>query len=464
MKFFIGALLFICSQTILAATKDDFAYGYEVMTNGQSAIYSLDLNETIYKGLTHHDRRDLRVFNNDNEIVPHLIRSKEKKATQATSPVKLAFFPIYKNTPSDTLDAVSQRIRINTNAQGAIIDLNYAENKKTTPLLAGYIIDISSIIKEHAKSKPLPDKLTVNWKNSNPNFIKTVRLEGSNDLSRWHNVVSKATLSNMQWQHHTLIQRDITLPVRLPRYLRLSWRQESTASNEALDITSLVAHFPDSTQSQKRRWTMLRSIRNVDDATYLFNSESVLPVDRLNVQLSDNNSLLNVKIESAPTKKGPWYKRYQGLIYNLQFSQNNLRNPNIHISGTTHRHWRVQLLDYEGELNEQPLLQLGWLAEELLFVANGKPPFILAYGSALTDIKKQDDALYTLLKLTPDSAQAAQLGRKIELGGAIKLKKSPAPLDWKNYILWVVLVSGVGLLGFLVLRLYRQMAQVDSEK
>jgi hypothetical protein len=155
------------------------------------------------------------------------------------------------------------------------------------------------------------------------------------------------------------------------------------------------------------------------------------------------------------------------LLYDLQYGSNTLKNPDIHQPVNSHRFWRLTILNGEGKLAGAPILRVGWIPEELLFVASGESPFILAYGSARVgpvvapisqllsarSIKQQD----LLIK-------SAKLGSSIDLGDASRLEPPKPPVDWKRYLLWAILVFGVAALAYMAMRLYKQMEEQDAEE
>ena len=457
-------IILYCSLVIMvfaapmtqATTKDDFAYGYSVEVDGDGAIYSLYLNENIYQGLTREDRGDLRIFNGHGQVVPHDIRRAEKRTKLSLLAVELPIFPLYKNAHGESVAGAGHNVRITTNERGAIIDLNYGKVVPTERVLAAYIIDASSLENK-------PEKMEIIWDAIHKDFVMSVRLEGSNDLTHWRNLVARDTLSHLQHGKHTLLQKSIDLPHSLPKYLRLSW-----VGNQPLKIDSIRFHFPDTYQAQPRQWSRFTPGKvDAKHQTYYFNTKTVLPVDRINFKLPERNTLVNVLVESAYSEKGPWYSRHHGLLYDFQYGDSTLKNPDIHQSVRSHRHWRVTILNGESKFVGEPELTLGWIPEELLFVATGESPFTLAYGSA-----RVGPVIAPLAQLLSESTikqqghlvKPARLGATIDFGDNSRLQPPKAPVDWKRYLLWAVLVLGVIALAFMALRLYKEMEQQESEE
>lgn len=451
----IGALLLI-AQGAHAVRESDFAYGYTLEVDGDGAIYSLTLPEDVYHGLTRADRGDLRVFNSQGIAVPHHIKRAEQLTKLTQADVSLPVFPLYIDE-SHPQTGDGNQVHIVTNDKGAIIDINYGKaGTDASRKVSAYLLDSSQL-------SQVPNALVINWQESEGDFVTSVQVEGSDDLNHWQSVVTHSTLSNLHYGGHTLIQRRIDLPLHKLKYLRLSW-----TGGKPLLVAGVTAQFPATYLSQERKWSSF-TVTSTDTKNhyYYFDTHSVLPADRVNVELPQRNTLVMISLESASSDKGPWYSRYQGLLYDLQFQGNQLKTPDQIMNVTTHRYWRLQILNQEGELEGKPQLRLGWIPEQLFFIAQGEAPFTLAYGSAR--VGPVDTPLAQLL--SEDKIQneqqlikAAQLGSRIELGNKDKLRPARPPTDWKQVVLWLVLLFGVAALAFMAMRLYKQMDQAGPNE
>lgn len=454
-QLFIGVLLASLSVCIYAVEKRDFAYGYSLEVDGDGAIYTLVLTEDIYRGMTRGDRGDLRIFNSAGNPVPHYLRRAESLTRENIPDETLPYFPLYQEQAANSV-GTGYNVHITTNEKGAIIDVNQGKLDPVLRTLKAYILDASKL--EH-----IPQVMEIDWPDAQGEFVIPVRIEGSNDLNHWQVLVSRTTLSNLHYGAHALIQKRIELPGIKYKYLRLSWD-----GNKPLNLASARVQFPVRYSPQARQWSKF-PLSRFDDKTnyYYFTTQRVLPADRLAVQISQRNTLVRVSIESASKQDGPWFSRYHGLIYDLQLEGNSLTTPLIHLSVNTDRFWRIKVLDTEGWLGQQPELKLGWIPEQLLFVAQGESPFTLAYGSAsvgrvsapLAQLLVKEDELRKQGILI----KSAQLGVKVELGDESQLQPPRPPVDWKQYLLWAVLVLGVVALAVMVLRLYKQMESEDNK-
>ena len=108
-----------------------------------------------------------------------------------------------------------------------------------------------------------------------------------------------------------------------------------------------------------------------------------------------------------------------------------------------------------------PALQIGWIAQKLVFAARGSGPFQLVYGNSAAK-----GAAYPIESLIPGyktdaefEVKPAALGEPVTLAGAARLR---APMDYKKWSVWIVLVLGVAALGGMAYRLSRQVSQAPS--
>ena len=441
----LGAL----ASSAHAVSKADYAFGYTLEVDGDGAIYSVDLPEEVYRGLTRADRGDLCVFNSRGEAVPHALRRADQPGQQTLGSITLPIFPLYMEEP--LAPAVpGQNAQITTNDQGAIIDINYGKGTLQTRRLSGYLVDASQL------AQP-PNALNVTWPAEQADVVVSLKLERSDDLVRWHTLVEQATLSNLHYDSYDLIQQRIDLPVTRYKYLRLRWH-----ANQSLVLDGIIAQFPGRDRLQERKWTSF-SVTDIDDKQqyYYFDTKAVLPVDRISFAQVPRDTLMRVRIESAPAHAGPWSLHYTGPLYHLLFDGQVLTTPDIWLDPTMHRYWRIQVLMNGGQIDGATQLRLGWVGEQLLFVAQGEAPFMLAYGSGR--VAGVDTPLSQLLGVENIQQQqlikAAQLGSRIEMGDSSRLRPLTPAAEWKRYGLWAVLVLGLILLAWMAMRLLKGMAK-----
>jgi len=101
MKYYLFFIL-IFVACVQAADEEpsinDYANGIELLTDEQAAIYKLLLPKQVYKSVTRSDLGDLRIFNQANEPVPHIIR--QQKITGKPVTVRLTKDRFWQNKTS----------------------------------------------------------------------------------------------------------------------------------------------------------------------------------------------------------------------------------------------------------------------------------------------------------------------------------------------------------------------------
>ncbi len=432
-----------------AVRPDDFAYGLRLSVDTDGALYQVALPMDVYQKAVHGDLSDLRVFNARHEATPYMLRMPPKERAQASEQVTLPFFPIYKSAGQ-----ADQALSLNfkTNSSGAIIMLADKTQPNAVSTVEAHLIDASRLKKSIRA-------LHLRWEGADKNFITTVKVWGSQDLTQWRLLVPAATLTDMVYGEHQLQQHRIELPEHQTPYLRLTW----PSGAQGVRLTQVRATVISEAASRPRRLLTVTGVRDQEDAkAFDFDSQGVFPVDRINIRLPQINSLIQAVVKSRPLEKSPWRERCRGVFYHLRMDPAELRNPSFAIPVTTDRYWRVEIVsDESGMGGGAPRLELGWTPHDLVFLARGQAPFTLAFGGVHVKAAASTGGplLETLGDQTdPDTLiRAAHIKERVQLGGPSRLIPEPPPKPWKQWLLWGVLIAGVVLLGLMAWNLYRQM-------
>jgi hypothetical protein len=109
---------------------------------------------------------------------------------------------------------------------------------------------------------------------------------------------------------------------------------------------------------------------------------------------------------------------------------------------------------------ERPRVSAAYRPDSLVFLAEGKGPYVLAAGSA--GARHPDypiDAALASLRATFGKdwqPPTAILGAGTASGGDAALHAPPPPLPWRRWLLWAILVGGAALIAGLALSLLRE--------
>ncbi|RJP93838.1 MAG: DUF3999 domain-containing protein [Desulfobacteraceae bacterium] len=458
---FSVALLFLSATSAAALTPADFAFGMPISLEENGAVYRLSIPPEIYATVTRSDLGDIRIFNSAGAVVPHALRLPEKKngITEVANP--LPFFPLYSDKTGEGKDGLS--VRIEQGKDGAIINVESDDTKADKDRkLSGYIIDAS----KHAGG--IHD-LDITWQEEEDNFVTTVSVESSDDLTHWSTPVPRATLARMRFSGHEISRKRIRLPIRPARYLRLSWPAGATG----IAVKEIIGVQWTGKPEKERIWTALKGKPAPDNAkkgitAYEYDSAARLPVDRVRLRFSEKNTLVNARVLSRLDGGSNWRFRQSGIFYDLKIDDVALVQDTVSIGQTADRYWRVELGgDASADPGNMPELTLGWQPHELLFVARGNGPFMLAYGSARLGDADLDSSRSGLLYQVVGANEEALLKEavllpKITLGGTDLLTPEPPPLPWRKWLLWGVLVFGVGIIARMAFSLGKGMNKEEN--
>jgi hypothetical protein len=425
---------------------EDFAYGLALNADGQEALYQTLLPFDVYRVTTRTDLGDVRVFNAQGEIVPHAIRRAAESGSSKRAPAPLPFFPIYGGADKK-LDGL--QLHVQKDGNGTIIDLKSDAQSDAAPQVVAYLLDISAI-KEPIQS------LDLDWKAGSAGFSTKVSVAAGDDLAHWSTIVADATLARLEFQGEKLVQRAIELPAVRVKYLRLAW----SAGQTPLELTGVQAKLADAVTDSPRLWLAAPATAIAGKpGEYSFDLGAHVPVDRVRVALPQVNTLAQAHLFSRSVVDGPWQSVADATLYRLISGGSEIHSADLVTATRSDRYWLLRVEEKGGGLGQgAPVMHAGWLPRPLLFVARGSGPFRLAYGAA--NVAPGETSIENLLPdggATTIKIKGAEPGTPLPLGGVARLSPAAPQFPWKKYLLWGVLVSGVGLLGWMAYRLLKQM-------
>ena len=208
---------------------------------------------------------------------------------------------------------------------------------------------------------------------------------------------------------------------------------------------------------------MTRSTLATKVNEYVYDVGGVFPFDRLRVELPQINTLAQVQILVRRKASDEWRLKTTVMVYRLGRGHAEVTSPEIMMSSDGERYLLLRPDPKGGGVGAGvPALQIGWIAQKLVFAARGSGPFQLVYGNSAAK-----GAAYPIESLIPGyktdaefEVKPAALGEPVTLAGAAQLR---APMDYKKWLVWIVLVLAVAALGWMAYRLSRQVSHAPSQ-
>ena len=444
-------LLFLAQSVIAAERPEDFAYGIPIHAGARNALYEIEIPLAVYRGVTRSDLGDLRVFNNDAEVVPHALKPREALEAKPGAAVQLPVFPL-RGTPNDKID--SSDVRIERRGDGTIVSIqSLARARPQERRLSGYLVDASGV------KQPI-QSLLLDWQADTDGFVGTMRIDASDDLNTWRIVTDRAALARLSFGGFQLNQNRVELLGDAHKYLRLSWPDRQPP----LESLTVRAEPAPRTVTARRVWHSFNgSAVPGKMGEYSYDLGGPIPFDRLRVELPQVNSLAHLQILTRGKSADEWRRKASATVYRLRRGDAEVTSPEIGLNSGGARQLLLRVDQRGGGIGAGvPAIQIGWIAQKLVFAARGNGPFQLAYGnSAANPTALAIDALIPGYKSdAPFKVEPATLGEPVTLAGPGRLREA---VDYKKWLLWVILICGVAVLGFMAYRLARQVSQAPPQ-
>jgi hypothetical protein len=462
MRHAIGCLLLLAAAAVPAAERPgDYAYGARLEADGREALYEVALPAAAYRGVAFADLRDVRVFNGGGEVVPHAWRARRLQSVENEPPVTLALFPL-RAASGATLDGLS--IRVHRGTGGAVtVDVAGDTPDRSAPTrTVGYLVDLTTLERGLRA-------LDLDWHPVPGGFAARLRVDGSDDLGSWRQLVAAAPLVDLEMAGQRLQQKRVELPRQAVKYLRLSWVAKSDGTLPP-ELTGARAELIAKSVAAQREWASVESTKGEKPGEYAFDTRAHFPVDRVRVHLPEANTVVQVELLARDATDKPWRRITTGVVYRLRKGDAEIVSPDLVAGHASERYWMVRVDQRGGGVGSgAPRLEVGWVPHQLVFAARGPAPFQLAYGK-----RDAQPAAYAIEALVPgfreDAAatiraakaaeaqsinvQAAKALAPTELGGEARRVET---FDWKRWSLWGALILGVVILAGMAWRLAKQL-------
>lgn len=415
----------------------------QVLVNLQSASYS-----------------DLRIFNAAGQPVPMALAQAEPGADRRQQ-IQLPAWPLLGPASTTELDGLSLRIEERDGQRVAQISTGNASNPAAAQVL-GALLDARAV------SEPLVAlQLQAELPEAQP---VTFSLHASRDLSHWQllgrTVLFQAGATRLGDSELILNPVDIR-----DHYLRITWSgaagQPAAARVQAATLTTSSGHISSSPVE-----AALATPALLDSHTLNFTLPFATPLSGLRITPPDSNVLIPLRVLGRNERSQPWTPLASGLVYRLQTDDALQESAALPLPGRAFRELQLQADQRTPGFSAAPAISLQFAPVQLVFLASGDGPFVLAAGRAHTPA-----AYLPMASLIPDYrsgqenrlplAQTAQARPDAAAtAGAPLVQAAPGSgngLPVRSWVLWGVLLLGVLALALMAGALLRQMRQPPAD-
>lgn len=437
----------LCDE-VPAESPRDYAFGRSLDTSAPSQWYRVMLPLAVYAQSTSPDLHDVRVFNQSGEPVPFsLIAATRPQASVQSTALRL--FPLDASPLAPASDAGDSDKILLRSRNGVEIVL---QGQKAAAAGQHYLLTLP----EQASGELAISQLQLLWNTPQSSWQGTASVYYSEDLKRWYTLGEEMPLLDVaSGQDRLKLDRIDTETVLSPdanRYLMVVLNAQSqgvtltgvnaisaAAQADPEEISLEGEGEPLSASEAQWRWARPQPLHAVSIS---LNGEGVLPVE----------------IAWRSSEKDAWHPLKKEVIYRLEGKTS---GP-VSLSGGLVQ--AVKITTLNARLPEYLPSVTGHRDRyDLVFNAQGKAPYVLAWGNgAAKPAKVEPDMLIPAdLRKTYDMANLPQADvvDDVALGGEARLTATSAAdreSRLNTLLVWGVLIAGVILLAGVAWRIWRE--------
>jgi Protein of unknown function (DUF3999) len=463
-----GKLLALCCALLCVASRahaqtpsaephelrpNDFAFGRVVqLTASDSALVELELPVDVYRGSRSADLKDLWVFNAGGEPVPQALRRASRPQAPEAIATLLPLFPVLAEHFAASLEL---SVAITRGPAGQLLQLHSRnppdEAGHEAGAVAAYVLDARALDRGVTA-------LRFEWFGAPDQLILPLTVESSEDLLSWSPIAVNGVLLHLEHDGHRVDRDRIEMTSGKAAFFRVRPlnRRSFPAPLRAV-FAELVVDAP---TPVLERLAVRGQALAARSGVYRFDLGGPVPVERLEVELPEDNTVIAAELWSAEQEDGQYQRVAEARIYRVLADGQPLIGPSLTLFRQRARYYELRVDGTRAGIGAgMPTLVTYHSPDLLLFLRRGAPPFTLAYGRhGVLRQRFEADDLLALLPLA-DSAAAtparATLGDAKPLGGVARLlAPKPAP-PYGTYALWAGLLAGVALLAAISYRLVR---------
>lgn len=443
----LGAVALGMALSASAQEKpSDFATQVPLSLSGEGPWYRLELPLSVQLNARQTDLGDVRVFNAAGKVQAYALAREAASTRESRTRTDVKWFPLY--TSADATER-APGIRVQSSANGTLVEVQPSTQLEAgEEVLRGWLLDASAI------KEPL-QQLILDWTSERDGFQRFT-IEASDDLQHWQSW-GEGQVARLTFADERVEQHEVGLPGQSARYLRLLW--DSPQSAPVLTSAQLQSA---STRSLPLPlvWSQPLVGTSVKAGEYTWQLPMGLNVERIQVELSQPNSLAPVTLSGRRESSLSWQPLSNGLLYRLTQGGQDVVQNELQLSGQTMQQLKLVVDERGGGLGaDAPTVKFAVRSTQLVFLARGAGPYTLALGNAT--VKAANLSLSTLI---PDynAAKWAALGKASVEGATVVSNTSTVTsaatsgTNWKKFGLWGVLLLSVLFLAAMAFSLLRK--------
>ncbi len=471
MHFLAKILLTLILVSGVASAKslspEDFAYNAPILepaSGDKASLRQLNLPVIVYEGMQRRDYGDLRVFSKGGQAAPQYLRQIEQQSGE-----KGMVLPVFPLSEEQSRNPSSIQVIIKQQSDQQKLEINQPLTHQNAVKKNN---DINQYIIKNSEKQAGLCRLSLSWTSPKANVIAPFSLQASNDLQNWRALGARFTVSRFNMKPNSAHQlgqtanevsnNEVDINCVHDAYLRLAWLKPGQG-NVLLGVNGYYR------QGARLRWLWKSLGKPTYDreGNWLFENDTVAALSKLALVAPQSGLLYKGVLYSRNNEKAPWRYVVPVIQYRLDSGgeakqakrlenpqQTELQSSPVLFKPNSDRYWKLRL-ENEARLggNQLPEIRVSWRENALIFLAQGEPPFKLAFGNPEVG-PPRDAGLMQLLQGTEIKPLQVSLGKAQRVAA---YRQPTTPFPWKKIAFWMLLLLGVAVLALMALSLFRQM-------
>ena len=445
-----------------AAPPAKQAMSFSISVDNRSSHYMLPLSQGVYGAVNRQDLGDICIRNQAGENLPYALARPPVERTKLLS-TSWTDTPPWFPMPVEGEAALDAPLGVAIAPDGSLRAA--PGSRPASQKRPGDIIPLTSLWAGKDLAEVQNVRVTLNIDISEPEYRGRLHVLESDEL-RAGRTVGSGQLTFLRNNADALVSNRVELNGVSGRYLFLMW-DDTPPTLTGISVTLTAESYerpapprqPDSAaeaeaagkaQPLQRQWLVDLPGEKDPDGGFAYHLNSHLPVDFVQLALPRANTVVSAELYSG-FQPGDRRNAAGGRqkFYRLTQNGTETRNPPTALPLNRDSEWWLRISGPTAGMEEAPRLAVSWEPDQLTFLASGDGPYTLVTGCSGPGPQPLG-SLYA--DVVPKTVESAHLGAGTPLAAE---PKAEPPTDTRKYILWGVLLLGLGLLGFMAYKLLK---------
>ena len=430
--------IFISFLGTAFATPQQYAFQAELSASTQ-ALQRVELSLDILLAVTRADLGDVTVFDVTGKPMPSWVRKTTIQKIEKQFDLPINLFNTYQQSSSKTITTREQNQ-----------DQDQLSESTTTE-----IVPIEQARQDYVIGLPEADtgmkivSIELIWTHEPADQLLNLRIDTGSDVDSWRTIQSKKSLTN-QFSDDAQWRTIVDIPEG-EKYLRLT----PINSIRSFELSQAIGTYSQNL-TERKIWHQLGVLQKTSNQEDHLGFDMPSPIQALELRLipGEQQTLINGDLFASQT--GFEQKRLiGGNIQQHNISGGEIKpSKSIKLPGQNYVHWWFKP-------NQQPIsptrAEVAFPVYELLFLGNGKGPFVLAWGNHESEAPSND--LINILSPEQRQQPVSELvqPRTVQTAGGESRLSPQAKIPWLKWLLWLLLAAAVITTAKMALSLYRDM-------